>query len=563
VPSVPRYSQPQVREDAAPGFRSNLELPDEVAGMGRASQKLLDTVADVATKIKQDADQLAVLDADKELSAMETRILYDQQKGALNKKGKDAFGIAEQVDEEFNKGVSEIESRLGNNTQRAAFRRMSQSRMSDVNRTLQKHVSGEIEKFDDEVTNAYLANERDAAAANYLDNDRVNISVERQRAALQDHANRKGLPEEWVKLKMQESSSKTYGSVIGRMLANGDDKMAKEYYEKNKTAFTGADQTAIEKDLEEGSLRGESQRMSDQIFAKNSGSMTRAFEEARKIDDPKLRDETTSRIKDRFAMKEAAERDNTENLYRGATDIIDQTGDVDKIPVGQWKQFSLSERSALKNYAAHKRAGTQPETEWGDYYELKTLASSPSTKDKFLKMNMMAYRPKMADPEFKELVSLQTQLRNGDDKADKLLDGYRTDSAIVNDALLAAGIDISGKANDKEKEKTTQFRRMVDEQIIKYQQDTGKKATNEQVQSIVDNLMVKGITERGLFRFFDTEKRLFETATEEDFQIGVEDVPKGERKKIEEALTRRGIPVTDDNILNTYGVKLKNMTGRK
>ncbi len=560
MPVVPRYNRDPVQQAALPNIRPGVDAPIEAFGGGHANQQVFSQVTAIAQKAKNDADQLAVLDADRKLSEVETRLLYDPQSGAINKKGKDAFGAHEEVMRNLETEVQSIEGELRNETQRMAFRRSLVSRQVNIDRQLQRHVSTEIQRYDNETTESYLANERDAAVANYHDPERVNLSVERQRAAIQDHANRNGLPPEWVENKLKDSTSKTHGSVISRMLANGQDLDAKKYYDAHKDLFTGADAAAIEKDLEEGSLRGESQRQSDLIFEKFGSSMSTAMDKAREIEDPKLRDEVTSRLKDRFQMREVERRQSVENLHKSATDIIDRTGNIDEIPTDQWKQFSLSERSALKNYARARREGIEPETKWDLYYDLKTQASTPALRSKFLQTNLYEHRPDFANAEFKELVNLQTSLRSGDDKAAKDLDGFRTDQMIVNDALRAAGFDTSPKPGKKDAEAVNKFRRAVDEHLKQLQSRTGRKATNQEVQEIVDNLMVKGVTEKGLI--WDTTKRLFELGPQDQFEIDPDDIPAGERAKIEEALRRRGIAVNNQKIVDLYTRKLSGMVKR-
>ncbi len=382
---------------------------------------------------------------------------------------------------------------------------------------------------------------------------KVDSAIKNQEAIIIDRANREGRSPEWVKEQVGDAQSKTHSSVIQRMLANGQDMAASEYYKSIKDQIGGGEVTQVEKSLEEGTLRGQSQRESDKIVG-STKDLTSALDQARKIEDPKLRDETTSRVKDFFTTKRLAENEAKETDYVGATNIIEKTKNFDNVPPNLLVKMTPAERTSLRNYADNLREGKKPVTNWDDFYNLRTMASSNSTKTKFMQTNLMEYRPSLADSEFKELANLQAQLRNGDEKAEKTLDGYRTDAQIVDGALTSAGFDATPKQGTDDAKKVNQFRRKVDERIAQHQQNTGKKATNEEVQSIVDTMMVEGVSEKGWI--WDTKKRLFELNPGESIEIGVDDVPPAEKAKIESALKKNGMPVTSENIVKLFSKKI-------
>lgn len=555
MPSVPRLSNPQVQEQGLANIRQTAS-PDAAAfGGGAAAAAVSKETIDLVAKIKQDADQVAVLDADQKMSAYETNLLYDPKAGAFNKKGKDSFGLPDTVRDEYKKKADEIAATLSNPNQRAAFARSVTSRFADVDRQIQKHVSVEMKNYDDETTNAYIANEQSAAALNYQDPERVQMAIQRQQAAVLDHANRNGMPEEWAKAKLMDVTSKTNTEVVSRMLANGDDLRAKEYYEKNKeTGFTGPDAIKLEKDLEEGSLRGESQRQSDKIFAANSNNMMAAIEETKKIEDPKVRDATMERIKNNFALKSAAEDQQRKKMQTEATNILDKSGSIDDIPPKMWNQFELSERSALKAYAKARAEGKDVTTKMEVYYNLRTMAETPALQKKFMQENLLTYAGDLSRSDLKQMMDLQAGLHKGDDKTIKALDGFRNDGQIVEDAFKAIG-----KSPSKDAEEYAQFRRRADEIAAQHAQNTGKKPTNKEMQGIVDSLMVQGVTEKGIL--WDTKKRAYELQDGESIEITAKDIPRAERSKIEEALKRRGIQATEKAVVDLYSRKIQRMSG--
>lgn len=242
-----------------------------------------------------------------------------------------------------------------------------------------------------------------------------------------------------------------------------------------------------------------------------------------------------------------------ENLYNEISLAIEQTGGLSQVPPDKWSMLDKSQRDALKSYAKNIAEGNQIPTDWDTYYELKTKAANPETRKKFEREDLTKYRNKLGTAEYKELIGLQSGIREG--KKDKSLDGFRTHKQIVDDTLNSVGIDPTPKPGDKAKQ-VSDFRRMVDEQIQQRQEVTGKEVTNQEVQEIVDNLIVKGrVPESGFF--FDDEKRRFQLESGEKIVVeDVKEVPRTERQKIEDALRRRGSPVNDDTVLELYNRKL-------
>ncbi len=571
MPTVPRYNEPTVRETARPYVPQGSNLPLDAFGGGQSQQGVVNAVqgiADVGMKIAQEeklkADQLSVLDAERKKSALETELQYNPQSGALNKKGRDAFALPDQIKSAWDKGIEEIEKDLHNETQRMAFKKSEQTSWNSLNNNIQRHVAGEISKYDNDVTESSLANERDAASVNYMDPNRIGLSIENQKKWITDHANRNGLPAQWIEQKTNESISKTQVSVINRMLANGQDQLATAYFEKYKPTITDGDSlNSVEKAIKEGTLRGQSQRTTDQIQS-SYGTWSERMDAASKIQDPNVRDEVDRRLKTNMATEKTLQQQLEERVTLDATNIIEKFKDFDQVPPAMVQNMTPSTRKALRGYADDLREGKRPVTDWDQYYNLKTMAATPDLREKFMRENLLSYRPQMADAEFKELVNLQTTLRNG--KEDPELDGYRTNVMIVNGTLNDVGIDPTPKPGSDAARKVNGFQKVVDDQIRVFQQQTGKKATNKDVQTIVDNLIIEGsVPGTGFLGLFKTKKRAFElepgetlVASDTDKAIGYGGIPAGERAKIIDALKRNGIQPTDEKIMSLYLKKARN-----
>jgi hypothetical protein len=566
MPSVPRYGGNQIEKQLAAPTKVGAETSLATFGGGDATNRVTAAAGDLVetvVKVKNDIDEVAALSAVNEMKRFKTERLWNTKDGALYTQGQNAFGVLEKYAPEFDKYGADAEKNLANENQRQIYRKYFSEERSDLDKVLSQHTFKEGDKFEDEQTSALISNYRNDAILNYTDPNKVRAALLGQEREITNHAKRRGLPGEWVKQKLLDAESKTHSGVIQGYLRGDDDITAKKYFDANADGFSADDKLAISKDIEESSLRRESQRQSDRIFAQNMDSMPGAVSEAKKIKDPKLRDEVLKRVQDNFAIKDKAEREDNERLHVAALNQIDQTkGDIAFEKINGWQRFSASDRASLERYARDKKVGVEPKTNWASYYDLMQLAQNPDVKEEFLQTNLMKYRADLADSEFKQLVGLQAGLRKGDSKSQKTLDGYRTDSAIVNDALAAAGFQTGRDAGTSDKESVAKFRRMVDDQIILEQDRTGKKVNNQDVQRIVDALMIKGKV-KGSGWLWDDKKRAFELSAQEADKF-LPEVPEEEKALIVDALKRNNKPVTDENIVKYFIKKMSkgNTSGR-
>lgn len=565
MPRVPQLNG-GVGQAALPGARVSTDAPREAFGgggvdLGSALEPVsrgLSAIDQVVQAEKRKADDSVTTESWKKMVEHRNKLLYDPKDGVMTKRGKDALGVVDDYGGRFRKGLDEIEKDLSNDDQRQMFRRMRMKEEVEFGEQLQRHTFQESQKFAAETATSAIEVARNDAILNYQRPGKVAESIKMARAQVARLAEAGGHSPEWQEASAAEATSKIHAGVISRMLAAGQDLQASEYYKANKEGVRGEDAIAIEKTLEEGSLRGESQRRSDALLTKHE-TMADALAAAKGIKDPRVRDAVTTRIKDEFSTRDAARRADGEKRFLDAANVIESTKDPRQVAPDVWATFSVSERNALESRARQLREGIPPVTDWGKYYELKSLASAELTRQQFLQTNLIELRPVMADAELKELIGLQTELRRGDTKT---IDGYRTDSQIVNDALNEAGIDPSPKPGSTHAEKVNLFRRQVDERLAQIARQTGKKPSNADVQSVVDDLMVKGVVKgSGLYlpgyqtTIFQKNRRAFELEPGQSLEVRAEDIPRSERGKIEEALRRRGLPVSEDRITELYRLK--------
>lgn len=369
---------------------------------------------------------------------------------------------------------------------------------------------------------------------------------------------RNGLSTEEIAQKESQLVSSTHKEIINRMLTNDEDMSAQEYYQVIKEEVKGTDLADVEKAIEAGSLRGNSQRFVDGLL-KEGLSETQALARARTIKDPKLRDATVERTRNEFNIKEAAERQELEDKHVNALNVIDKRGvkvvaDLQKLP--GWNDMTVGQRNSLESYMESKILGKDTTTDPQTYYNLKTMASVPATKDAFVKMNLMEKRTSLSASDFKQMVDLQSQLRQGKGEAEKVLNGWRSDDQVVKDVAESAGINPKNK-------NFNEFSYRVEQAQIAEQERLGRKLNNIELADLTKRLTMPIVTKERWY-WSDDEKKIFEATDEELQNIKYKDVPSTEKVKIENSLRKMNRPVSEEAVRSLYVNKLlKDRNGAK
>jgi hypothetical protein len=551
MPKVPQLEGQQVQRSAGPSIRVSTDAPAEAFGVGPSGAKVVSAAGDLFKEAKDSYDKVASMEADKKLAEIETKLMHDPQTGALNTRGRNSFGVIDSTKQKYAEEYAKIEQGLANNQQKAMVAKLYNSRIVDMDRQLNSHVGREVKAHDVATTKAYIDTELNNALANPMDEERVNAAIVRQSIAAVEFGKRNGMSDVEINKMYEDTVSRTHKSVIDAMIAQDKDVAAQEYMNKNIDSIFGKDKTAVQEAVASGVLRGESQRKAQEFYT--GDNLGQALKKAQSISDPKLQDATVDRVKQLHAQFEMVKRDREEKMNIKAADIIDSGGTFDDVEkAGLINGLNTGQRSELKRYAENRMKGSQPSTDWTSWYNLRRMASSPELRDEFNRIDMAKeYRTRLADTEFKELSNLQDGLRKNDPKAKSMADGIRSDMQIVNDALATMAINTGPKASKKDRERANIFYLKMDQYVASFaEKNGGKRPTNEQIDDYTKKLAAEVVVNKRSF-WWDEKARAFELKPGQVVE-DVVDIPDVERRKIEDFLKRRKLPMSESAIKDLY-----------
>lgn len=568
MPTVPK-PQRQVTLEELPGVRlTAAETPEsQGAGLAEAQGEEASALAgagaktaaigesmygDVVRKQREFANQVVAIQSNSALTGWMDHRLNDPNTGALQTRGTNAIGLPEQVMNDYNAYADTLAVNQHTPEQKIAFARIRAERGLTLYSRVAEHTASQIQQVAADTADASVKNSQSFAMAN-ADNPRVvGQELDTQRRAITTIGAQFGMSPESIKARVDAAVSTTHVGVIENLLAQEKTQMAQVYFAETRDQINGEQIGRIEKALREGSVRKEGQQQADAIIAAG-GTLPEQRDKAKAIGDPEVRDQVMQRVEHDWGVNEQVQRGDGEAALKAAYNILDRTADVAKIPPTAWVSFSGSDKSALRSYADRLAKGDPVETDWPSYYSLMSKAGTDPTS--FATENLLGYRAKLGNAEFKQVTDLQLAIRNKDaTAADKQLAGFRTHEQIVNDSLAEYGVDMSTTSKRQTNASAVaELRRMVDVQVQAQENLTGKKSTNQDIQSIVDKILSQHTGQKGSWwgllpgsgvPLFSTEKRLIDTK--------VTDIPATDRTQIEAALKKAGRPVSDQTVLDLY-----------
>jgi hypothetical protein len=563
---APTYGQPKVEPAQEGGARFTDDATPSSFGGGPTLEQAgaaVDSVAQEATRIGEtawhQANQVKVLDADRQMNDLESQIIYDKDKGLLAQRGQGAAAAFGPAMDQLKAGADKIASGLSNDEQRIAFTQMANSRRFMVERVGQRYVDQELKRYDDETMTAGVNNARDMAIKAFDDPHIVEDQLGKQEAILVDYAKRNGKGQDWLNERITDSWSKTHLGVIHQYLAGGADQPAQAYFDKNKAELSGPDMIAAKHGLEEGTLRGESQRKADDILAtaKDRNDALQVLRD--NVDDPKLRDMTEDRINKFFGEQKQAQAEAQKDVYEKAALLVDQNPSKDVrqlVDPSSWSAMTAEQREALQ-----RRAEDPPNNDkkWLDFIDLSPTQMQGLSRADFETQYWSSFDRVHRGRAESLWESAQDGRRQSAALSSKLTFEKRVDDTIRTSGLIPATSALKDLTNDQ-RTMYAQFEQAAASQVEQFEtQDLGgrRKATGDEVQKILDGMVTKKVfIEKSWSR--DPQKPAATVTDDERGRayVPLSSVPQKDRATIENLMRSSSRRVTPDKVQRAYAAYL-------
>ncbi len=221
--------------------------------------------------------------------------------------------------------------------------------------------------------------------------------------------------------------------------------------------------------------------------------------------------------------------------------LIQNGGDFAALPSDVRAAIPPGQYDDVMTFGGKLARGEHIATNWDLYYNLKT---DPQVLGQ---TNLSALRDKLADPEFKQLVNEQQDIRSG--KTEDMTH-LRNGKDVLNQMMREAGIDPTPKDTDKDGAATVgRIWNAFENRVREREQRTGKKLSVDEMKAEAAHLFTAVEVDRPWL----WNKSAVSGAVAPGQRIAV---PANEEKLIRDALKQRGLPVTEDAIQNLYRRKI-------
>jgi len=436
MPVVPKMTGQQVSPTGAPAVRLSTQVDQRAFGVGLGNT-LARSGETVFRAYKHRADATALMEADRKLLEFERDFMYGDN-GAIKRVGKDAAGLPDEFEQRWQKTSGEIRAGLSED-QIPAFDSRAQTRYFELSMSVNRHTAQQIDAYETQETQSYVNTLIDHAGRNYYDPNVIAQSGLLIETSLGDFAKSHGRGAAWLKEQTEAKISQMHSTVITQMLAGENYKQAKAYFAQNEKEIDPAQAAKIRDALHTSSVKGQAQAEADKILA-STESLSAALEQTKSLD-PDVREAAEARIKADWTVRGAVKKQEDDQRFVDATNIVEQKGSWTNIPTPMWQQLTVQERAALKSYWDISRRGIEPVNKDGVYVDF--LDKSVQEVARMSKADIMRLRPYLDDAHFNSVLSRWETMRTAGEKkdmSDPKLTSVLSDDERIRRTLVDAGI---------------------------------------------------------------------------------------------------------------------------
>lgn len=248
------------------------------------------------------------------------------------------------------------------------------------------------------------------------------------------------------------------------------------------------------------------------------------------------RDEVERRFKLAEQETKAAQEKARETAFLW---LEDNGGNYAGMPARIRAALDPDDLNNVRAFAKTVGGSASVETDYGLYY---ALMGDPRVLGN---TNLNAYKNKLSDTDFKQLVARQANLRANPTQGTRV----QTDKQLIDTRLTGLDIDTSPKPGTKDAAAVGRVWQQYQSRVDMLEEGLGRKATDKEREGVIDRM------------FMDVPvKSFFGTSTKAAVMLETNDtvaVPAADRTLITAALKRAGKPITEQAIVTAYLTKLK------
>lgn len=475
------------------------------AGAIQATSGLASDLANIGYQMQDEADKTRLLD---EATAINQKTL-DLRKAAETRLGENAIGFEQEALNDFDTFAKEREKGLASDRQRRMFQMSLAPRRQSIGAWAQGHEFQQTRVVTEKKREASIESFKGLAAE---DPDAYgDIAGGLIRSVMDDRAQEFGWSKAQHAYETQKELTGMHTLTIDTMMSKGRDMDAVGYYQTFKGEIDPKAIPQLERALNEGSYRGQAQRLEDLIFSTQyidqgeagveridaAASLEEAQARAREIQDEKLRDLTMTRVTHRWNQMEKAAADRADKTMESWGRKLEKSRDLESMiqtdPAG-WEAMGIRERDTLRIVASKMARTTEEKTDM-KRWTVDMYGTPPQMLAKETVAQLYARKAYMTDTDYKAFAKEWKEAREGATKPEKfqslIKDTELTLKAVQ--GLRLGGIDPKDDyekiaKDDTKSQALWKFRQAYDSRMQAYHAETGKNPDDAQKEVILKKL---------------------------------------------------------------------------
>lgn len=549
--SLQPIQEPRMQPTASPeSFGGGAGL----AGVNEQFQRIASSTGEIATFEKLRADQTAVEEAQAKMSAAHEDILYNPQTGVLGSKGTDALKAQDAGRKRFEDAAKNVASNLHGPQQVGAFQKWVQGQAANFNKVTMVHVDQQLAEHDKQSLTELVKNQSSLAALGHGDPNIVASAFSTVDDNLDHFAKRNRLDKDAADEMKADVHGQMHSNVVSEMLKQGFSEQADSYFKANAADIEPQYKEKISNAILEGNVRTQSTKAANDIWKQTDGNLTEAFKAVDKIENLNVQEMTRARLRelqrDKIDGQEATQNDFYQSAFKQIQSAEKKGAAINiqtAVDPTTWTGMDAANREKIKKLVLNDTTDAQKYTT----FSLMTPEEKKAITPDQLQQDWLPY---MAPKDRKGVMSDWTKARSSNIDAQLSHD----QNNLIADSAKSLGVGGLDASHDPKKLKGDNaqayhdFNMTAQDAILNFEKTKlggARKASAEETQSILDNLMMKRVGQHSFLglKFGGRDVTALSNATPFD------QIPQQDRSDLLDYARKAGIPnPTNEQVEQAY-----------
>lgn len=494
---------------------------------------LAGTFTSIAAENIQQRDTTEAEESVVKFERAKNELFFKPETGYFNTQGKSAHDTAEDANDSLQKLARTHADGMSNPTSRQMFMDVANRHITSGQNDIMRHASKGLKAWEIVTVKAQTENTLENAALFRGDPERLSIQRELGRMSIHERAKLEPID---VNEELQTYDSAFASATIDASILDNAEK-GKESLDKYGSMLEGDLKAKFEIKVQEKQDLEKTQLQSQQAVAKatvivnaNDGDRSAVLSDISKIKDPEEQSKARKEAMYQVNQRETAKTEARNGIYDEATKFVADKGSAESYKAAfpeRWDKLSTKQQRQLEK-------GEPVVNDWNTWLDVMGMSDtdirtmSPKEVDKTV--------AKLDDSHRDKFMTMWKNTRNGKASRPESQVG-RTRSTQTKSAVDQLMGKKRSKWNSNDLARADKFYALIDSEATARVDETGKELSAEEFTNLLDNITRKVTIERSLW--FDTE-------------VGIGDIPEEHLGTLTNALRKRNIPVTSDNLVRAY-----------